>query len=76
MKREFVLLAQKFDPKYCVNGWLTSTKIDGLRCIWDAGVSRGLLTKDVPYANVEKDGRFVKEQVATGLWSRLELLIG
>lgn len=51
-------------------GYYMSEKFDGIRCLWDGGVSRGDLKSNVPWANTEKDGRYVKEQVATGLWSQ------
>lgn len=71
MQSQFVMLAHKFDPlKHSVAGWMVSEKLDGMRCIWDGGASRGKLCSEVPYANVEKDDRYVNQPVATGLWSR------
>lgn len=69
MKRELVMLAKKADRVVPV-GMYMSTKLDGCRAIWDGGISRGLLTKDVPYANTIKDSRYINEPIATGLWSR------
>lgn len=70
-KREFLMLAQKFDAKkHQVNGWFVSEKLDGMRCIWDAGITRGMLASDVPWANTTKDARYKNTVYATGLWSR------
>lgn len=51
-------------------GWLWSEKLDGQRCFWDGGRSRGLPKKEVPWANNQKDERYKVAPVATGLWSR------
>jgi len=48
-----------------------SEKLDFHRCFWDGGISRGLPKSDIPWANCEKDGRYVEEQFATGLWTQL-----
>ena len=50
--------------------WMVSEKLDGMRFYWDGGISRGIPKKDVPFANHEKDDRFITPPVATGLWSR------
>lgn len=72
MKREFLMLAQTYNPKkHAIGGWFMSEKLDGMRCFWDGGVSRGVLKKDVPWANTNKDDRYIDEPVATGLWTRL-----
>lgn len=47
-----------------------SEKMDGMRCLWDGGLSRGILKAQVPFANTAKDSRYKIEPVATGLWSR------
>lgn len=70
-KREYVQLAHTYDPKkHGIGGWWISEKLDGMRCMWDGGVSRGLTKASVPYANHDKDGRYVSQPQATGLWSR------
>lgn len=70
-KREFLHLAGKYDPKkHFVGGWLWSQKIDGIRCFWDGGVSRGMYCEDVPFANTTKHARFTEKRQATGLWTR------
>lgn len=67
MNREFLMLAQTFDPeKHAIEGWYASEKLDGQRCFWDGGVSRGRPTMEVPWANLD---RKVKP-VSSGLWSR------
>lgn len=75
MRREFLQLAKTFkmgkdDP----SGMFISEKLDGSRCFWDGGVTRGVPTKEVPWANTinPKTGK-TKDKikpVATGLWSR------
>lgn len=71
MKSEFVQLAQKWHPtKYSIGGWFFSEKLDGERCYWDGGITRGLRKADVPWANTAKDDRYISVQYATGLWSR------
>jgi DNA ligase-1 len=68
LKRQFLQLAHNFDPnKHLASGALLSEKLDGMRCFWDGGVSRGLPKLAIPWANLEKDRQ---EQTATGLWSR------
>lgn len=57
-----------------IGGWYVSEKLDGTRCFWDGGISRGLETDTVPYASV-KDPKTGKRKakikpLATGLWSR------
>jgi DNA ligase 1 len=70
-KREFVYLAHTFKPeKHGVAGWWWSEKLDGQRCFWDGGVSRGKPKNSVPWANTNKDARYKDLQIATGLWSR------
>lgn len=74
-RREFLQLAKPFKPeKSKIAGWLISEKLDGSRCFWDGGVSRGMATVDVPWASITdpKTGSLKKKikPVATGLWSR------
>lgn len=70
-KAEFCQLAHKFDPqKYSIGGWFLSEKLDGMRCLWDGGVTRGMPKSSVPWANNSKDQRYTTPPVATGLWSR------
>lgn len=72
-KRQFLQLCQTYVPnKYRLNGWLVSHKLDGMRAFWDGGLTRGMTTANVPWANVEKDK---KDTIATGLWSRLGKVI-
>lgn len=74
-RREFLQLADTFKPgKFKIAGFLISEKLDGTRCFWDGGISRGLRTETVPYASVidPKTGK-KKAKIkpyATGLWSR------
>ena len=74
-RREFLQLAQHFEPeKHDVQGWYVSEKLDGTRCFWDGGISRGLSTDEVPWASVldpktgKRKGKI--KPISTGLWSR------
>ncbi len=69
-KREFLQLAHDHETKHNIAGWWMSHKLDGQRCFWDSGITRGLPTGEVPFANVAKDARYVDTPIATGLWSR------
>ena len=73
--REFLMLAKKYRPGQDeVGGWYISEKLAGTRVFWDGGLSRGMPTVEVPYANVTnpktgKPKRKIKP-IASGLWSR------
>jgi len=75
MKREFLQLAKTFRPgKDDITGWFLSEKLDGTRCLWDGGITRGIRTIDVPWASINnpKTGE-LKTKIkpfSTGLWSR------
>jgi DNA ligase-1 len=73
MRREFLQLADTF-KKHKIAGHHISEKLDGTRCFWDGGISRGRRTEDVPWASIldPKTGeRKTKiKPLATGLWSR------
>jgi len=73
--REFLQLANKYQPGQSkIAGWYLSEKLDGTRCLWDGGVSRGMRTEDVPFASVIDPKTGLRKQkikpIATGLWSR------
>jgi DNA ligase-1 len=83
MRREFLQLAETFNPDkvvrngnfaHCVSNRFLSEKLDGTRCFWDGGLSRGMPTEEVPWASIidPKTGqRKAKiKPIATGLWSR------
>lgn len=53
-----------------VNGWFMSEKLDGIRALWDGGITRGKPCSQVPFANTGKDHIRVSPPVATGLWTR------
>lgn len=75
-KREFLQLSHVYKPeKHVVTNWFCSVKLDGHRCFWDSGTSRGDLAVNVPWANTEKDDRLLAQPVSTGLWSRLGKVI-
>jgi DNA ligase 1 len=71
-KREFLMLAHPYSPDKCpsIGGWFMSEKLDGIRAFWDGGHTRGMLAANVPFANVEKDFRYIAQPKSTGLWSR------
>lgn len=74
-RREFLQLAHTYKAeKHRIAGHLVSEKLDGTRCFWDGGISRGLPTDQVPWASVTdpKTGQRKSKlkPFATGLWSR------
>jgi DNA ligase-1 len=74
-RREFLQLAKTFRPdKDDPSGMFISEKLDGSRAFWDGGITRGLSTESVPWANTinPKTGeRKAKiKPISTGLWSR------
>lgn len=74
-RREFLQLAKTLKAgKDKIAGWYVSEKLDGTRCFWDGGISRGLPTLSVPYASIidPKTGnkKAKIKPTATGLWSR------
>ena len=69
-KRHFLQKATVLDiERHMTGGKLWSEKLNGMRCFWDGGVSRGILKSKVPWANTDKDDRFNIPPVATGLWT-------
>jgi DNA ligase-1 len=75
MRREFLQLADTYNPaKHKIAGYLVSEKLDGTRCFWDGGLSRGMKTDQVPWASITdpKTGKRKSKlkPFATGLWSR------
>jgi len=73
-RREFLMLAKKYNGKQKIANWWVSEKLDGTRAFWDGGVSRGVPTSRVPWANVTNpktgEPKTKIKPVATGLWSR------
>ncbi len=82
-RREFLQLAEPFKPEkkdrkgnfaFRVAGKFISEKLDGTRCFWDGGLSRGCPTQEVPWASVidpktgNRKGKI--KPFASGLWSR------
>jgi len=57
--REFLMQAQDYKDQF-VGSHLISQKMNGMRCFWDGGITRGML--NAPWLNGK--GR------STGLWSR------
>jgi DNA ligase 1 len=69
--REYLQLAQNYSRrKHCIAGWYASEKLDGMRAYWDGGISCGILTHQIFYANSKKDYKRVTPPRSTGLWSR------
>ena len=74
-RREFLQLADTYDgEKHSIGGFYISEKLDGTRCFWDGGLTRGVPTKEVPWASTTdpKTGapKGKVKGTATGLWSR------
>jgi len=75
MKRDLLQLAHVYNPaKHKIGGFYMSSKLDGTRCFWDGGITRGLPTEEVPWASVldpkTKQRKAKIKPVSTGLWSR------
>lgn len=74
LKRTTCLLAQTMedltDRKRPLFESFISEKLDGVRCLWDGGITRGMLMKDVPWANTEFAKGDQINMPVTGLWSR------
>lgn len=68
-KRSFLMLAHTFQRTEPITNWFFSEKLDGMRCLYDGGITAGMKVKDVPWANVEKDP-IGRDLTSTGLWSR------
>lgn len=74
-RREFLQLAKTFKlGKDSPAGMWVSEKLDGTRCFWDGGITRGLPTDTVPWANISdpKTGNRKSKikPTSSGLWSR------
>lgn len=73
-RREFLQLAKTFSGKEKIAGWYVSEKLDGMRCFYDGGLTRGLKTELIPWANITdpKTGKRKDKfsEYSTGLWSR------
>jgi DNA ligase-1 len=74
-RREFLQLAKPFKPeKSKIAGFYASEKLDGTRCFWDGGITRGMRTVDVLWSSLTNpktgEPKPKVKPVATGLWSR------
>lgn len=73
-RREFLQLAKVYSGKEPIAGWYASEKMDGVRSFWDGGLTRGLKTASIPWANITdpKTGKPKAKipEYSTGLWSR------
>ena len=54
-KQDFLQLAQKYTEKKSIGGFCYSEKLDGFRVFWDGGVTTGMHSSKVPWANTTKD---------------------
>jgi DNA ligase-1 len=61
---EFAMLAHVATNENCVN-WYLSQKLNGWRCLYDGGITRGLRVYQVPWV---KNTRYGAE-LSTGLWT-------
>ena len=74
-RRELLMLAKVFNPeKHQIGGYYMSEKLDGCRCFWDGGISRGRATTTIPWAGILNPAtgqpkKKIKPK-STGLWSR------
>ena len=64
-RRELLQLANTYKDQD-ITGWYVSAKLDGVRCWSDGGLTRGLKTTSVPWANTDKK----VSPIATGLYTR------
>ena len=74
-RRVLLMLATPINfDKHTFGGWYMSEKLDGGRCFWDGGLTRGIATVHVPWAGLldPKTGQPKKKvkPISTGLWSR------
>jgi hypothetical protein len=74
-RREFLQLATPLNvAKHKIGGYYVSEKLDGTRCFWDGGITRGMHTRMVPWASIVDPRTGVNKAkvkpIATGLWSR------
>lgn len=63
------MLAHELKPKHALVGGMVSEKWDGIRVLSEP-VTRGMLKSEVPWANTDKDSRFLIAPRSTGLWTR------
>lgn len=69
--KSILMLAHDFEKHPTdIKDWWWSEKLEGQRAFWDGGITRGMPKNQVPWADTEKDDRYVEEPISTGLWSR------
>jgi len=69
MKHEFAQLAHSFNPRADYTGWYASRKLNGWGCLWDGGITRGMIAKDVPWYYEGGDKKLRHCVMSTGLWT-------
>jgi len=65
MKKEFAMLAHSYAGED-ITGWLYSRKLNGWGCVWDGGITRGMLASDIPWYYRGGDKTV---PLSTGLWT-------
>lgn len=70
MARYMLMKLRPYEGQNLFSGMYLSEKLDGIRCLWDGGATRGRLKRTVPWANVVKEDRYVNEQTCSGLWTQ------
>lgn len=75
LRRELLQLGEPLNLlKHLIASWYISEKLDGMRVLWDGGITRGLRTEDVPWAGLRDPKTGLRKAkikpIATGLWSR------
>jgi len=66
MSKEFGMLSHWWNGDFKkVEGRYCSRKLNGWSALWDGGITRGLLAKDIPWYYRGKD----KMKLSTGLWT-------
>ena len=57
MSIEFVMKAHTYNPsKHIITkDWFVSEKLDGMYCLWDGGITRGMPVTEIPWAYHAKD---------------------
>jgi DNA ligase-1 len=74
-RRELLQLADTYDPtKHNIAGFYVSEKLDGTRCFWDGGLSRGNANRRRSlrqhHRPEDRQTQSQDQTFATGLWSR------
>lgn len=65
----FVELASDYSKNANIiwNKMYISVKFNGMRCVWDGGISLGCKMQTIPYCNYEP---YMEDKISSGLWTR------